>query len=456
MINTHPYIPNASSVKEEMLKVVGVKSLDDLFVDIPSFPFKIDELLREPIGESGVKRCVEEILSKNRVYGAKCFAGGGPWFHFIPSAVMHIISRGEFLTSYTPYQAEISQGILQAFFEFQSLICELYDMDVANASMYDLSTAVAESALLCARVTRRKKIIIPAYLPWERKSVIANYTEPQGILIKEAPFSKENGWIDLERLKEIIDDDVAGVYVENPSFFGMIDNSVKGVVEISHDSGALAIVGCDPLSLGVLKPPGELGADIAVGNGQPLGIAPAMGGNTLGIMACREDPGIVRQMPGRIVGITHTVDGGRRGYVLALSTREQHIRREKATSNICTNQALLAIAATIYLSMMGRIGLASISKRIIANTEYTKDSMRMEGLVEPIFQGTNFRDFAMTIKGANDVDGKIRKKGIIGGRNLTEDFPEMKDGRLFAVTEVHTKKELDELTSSIHEALGGA
>jgi len=456
VINTHPYIPNASSVTKEMLRVVGVRGLDDLFVDIPSFPFEIDELLPEPIGESGVKRIVEETLSKNKVYGTKCFAGGGPWFHFIPSAVRHIISRGEFPTSYTPYQAEVSQGILQAFFEFQSLICELYDMEVANASMYDLSTAVAESALLCARVTGRKKIIIPACLPWERKSVIANYTEPQGVLIEEAPYSKENGGVDLERLKEVIDDDVAGVYVENPSFLGMIDNGVKGIVEISHDSGALAVVGCDPLSLGVLKPPGELGADVAVGNGQPLGIAPAMGGNTLGIMACREDPGIVRQMPGRIVGMTKTADGRRRGYVLALSTREQHIRREKATSNICTNQALLAVAATIYLSMMGRTGLASISRKIIANTEYAKDRMRMDELIEPIFQGINFRDFAMTIKGADDVDGKIREKGMVGGRNLSEDFPEMKDGRLFAVTEVHTKKEIDELTSSIHEALGGA
>lgn len=456
MINAHPYIPNASSVEKEMLRVIGVKNLDSLFVDIPNFPFEIDELQKEPIGEGGVKRSIEKILSKNRVYGGNCFTGGGPWFHFIPSIVKHIISRGEFLTSYTPYQAEMSQGILQTLFEFQSLICELYDMAVANASMYDLSTAVAESALLCARVTGRKKIIISECLSQERKSVIANYTEPQGIVVEEVPFSMESGEVDLENLKGLMDRNVAGVYVENPSFLGIVDRGIKSVVEISHDFGALAVVGCDPLSLGVLKPPGELGADVAVGNGQPLGIAPGMGGNSLGIMACKEEPSILRQMPGRIVGMTQTVNGERRGFVLALSTREQHIRREKATSNICTNQALHAVAAAIYLSTMGCTGIASVSRRIIANTEYVKERMRREGIIEPLFHGANFRDFSMYVKGADSVDRKLRKKGIVGGRNLARDFPELKEGRLFAVTEVHTKEELDGLTRSIHEALGGA
>jgi len=456
LINSHPYIPNASSLTKEMLSVVGVKSLDNLFADLPNFPFEIDELQQEPIGEDGVKRDIENILSKNKIYCGKCFTGGGPWFHFIPSVIKHIISRGEFLTSYTPYQAEVSQGILQALFEFQSLICELYDMGVANASMYDLSTAVAESALLCARVTGRKKIIISECLPRERKSVIANYTEPQGIVIEEVPFLKASGVVDLEGLKGLMDHNVAGVYVENPTFLGIIDDGVKSVVEISHDFGALAVVGCDPLSLGVLKPPGKLGADVAVGNGQPLGLAPGMGGNSLGIMACKEDPSIVRQMPGRIVGLTQTVAEGRRGFVLALSTREQHIRREKATSNICTNQALHAVAATIYLSTMGRTGIASVSKKIIANTEYVKEKMRREGVIEPLFHGTNFRDFSMCINGADSVDRKLRKKGIIGGRNLAKDFPELKESRLFAVTEVHTKEDMDRLICSIHEVFGGA
>ena len=455
MLKSHPYIPNASSVFEEMLRDIGVSNIEELFKDLPKSSFEIKVIPKEPMDELSVRREVMRVLSKNAVFHNRCFTGGGPWFHFIPSVIKHIISRGEFLTAYTPYQAEMSQGVLQSLFEFQSMICELYDMDVANASMYDLPTSIGEAALLCSRVTGRKKIIIPSSLPRERKSVIINYTQPQGLLVKEAPYSAEDGCLDQECLKGLIDRDVAGAYVESPSFFGTIDDGIKGVVDLAHDSGALAVVGADPLSLGVFKPPGELDADIAVGDGQPLGIPPGLGGNTLGIMVCRDDPRIMRQMPGRIVGLTQTKEGDKRGFVLALSTREQHIRREKATSNICTNETLLALAATVYLSLMGRDGIAGVARAILDNTNYAIDKLKRAGLKAPVFEGINFRDFTVSLGNVGRVNKKLLKRGLVGGRDLSRDFPDLRGVGLFAVTEVHTREELDELVSALHEIDGG-
>jgi len=455
LLKNHPYIPNASSAFEEMLRDVGVSDTEELFKDLPKFHFKIREMPKEPMDELSVKTEVMRVLSKNAIFRNRCFTGGGPWFHYIPSVVKHIISRGEFLTAYTPYQAEMSQGVLQSLFEFQSMICELYDMDVANASMYDLPTSIGEAALLCSRVTGRKKIIIPSSLPRERKSVIINYTQPQGLLVKEAPYSAEDGCLDKECLKGLINRDVAGAYVESPSFFGTIDDDIKGVVDLAHDSGALAVVGSDPLSLGVFKPPGEYDADIAVGDGQPLGIPPGLGGNALGIMACRDDPRIVRQMPGRIVGLTQTKDGTKRGFVLALSTREQHIRREKATSNICTNETLLALAAAVYMSLMGRDGMARAARTILGNTKYTIDKLKRAGLAAPVFRGTNFRDFAVSLKNVDGINKRLLKRGLVGGRDLSKDFPDLKGVGLFAVTEVHIREEMDVLVSALHEIAGG-
>jgi len=455
LLKSHPYIPNASSVFEEMLRDIGVSNIEELFKDLPKSSFEIKVIPKEPMDELSVRREVMRVLSKNAVFHNRCFTGGGPWFHFIPSVIKHIISRGEFLTAYTPYQAEMSQGVLQSLFEFQSMICELYDMDVANASMYDLPTSIGEAALLCSRVTGRKKIIIPSSLPRERKSVIINYTQPQGLLVKEAPYSAEDGCLDQECLKGLIDRDVAGAYVESPSFFGTIDDGIKGVVDLAHDSGALAVVGADPLSLGVFKPPGELDADIAVGDGQPLGIPPGLGGNTLGIMVCRDDPRIMRQMPGRIVGLTQTKEGDKRGFVLALSTREQHIRREKATSNICTNETLLALAATVYLSLMGRDGIAGVARAILDNTNYAIDKLKRAGLKAPVFEGINFRDFTVSLGNVGRVNKKLLKRGLVGGRDLSRDFPDLRGVGLFAVTEVHTREELDELVSALHEIDGG-
>ena len=430
----HPYIPNAS-ILNEMLKEVGIEKIDDLFNDV----IKIDFDLNIPIlDEYSIYKEVKSILSKNKIY--KCFMGGGPWFHFVPSITKYLITRGEFLTSYTPYQPEISQGVLQALFEFQSMICELYNMEVANASLYDFPTAIGEAILLSSRVTGRKKVIIPSSIPEDRKSVIRNYAINLEII--EVPFL-DNGCPDLEYIKKIISKDIAGVYTEIPNFFGVIDFNLKELIEISHEVGAIAIIGADPLLMGIIKPPGDYGADIVVGDGQPLGIPPAMGGNSLGIIACKNDMRIIRQMPGRIVGMTRTIRG-ERAFTLVLSTREQHIRREKATSNICTNETLLAIAATIYMALLGKEGIKRIAKRIFHNTQYTIKRIKEIGL-DTAFKGLHFRDF--TIKGINikKLNRFLKDRGILGGREISENIG------LFAVTEIHKKEDIDEFIDLLKE-----
>jgi len=430
----HPYIPNAS-ILNEMLKEVGIEKIDDLFNDV----IKVDFDLNIPIlDEYSIYKEVKSILSKNKIY--KCFMGGGPWFHFVPSITKYLITRGEFLTSYTPYQPEISQGVLQALFEFQSMICELYNMEVANASLYDFPTAIGEAILLSSRVTGRKKVIIPSSIPEDRKSVIRNYAINLEII--EVPFL-DNGCPDLEYIKKIISKDIAGIYTEIPNFFGVIDFKIKELIEISHEVGAIAIIGADPLLMGIIKPPGDYGADIVVGDGQPLGIPPAMGGNSLGIMACKNDMRIIRQMPGRIVGMTRTIRG-ERAFTLVLSTREQHIRREKATSNICTNETLLAIAATIYMALLGKEGIKRIAKRIFHNTQYVIKRIKEIGL-DTGFKGLHFRDF--TIKGINikKLNRFLKDRGILGGREISENIG------LFAVTEIHKKEDIDEFIDLLKE-----
>lgn len=456
MLKNHPYIPNASSNTREMLKEIGLGKLEDLFNDLRM----TDDmgsggaLQRVPMDEMEIRGHMEGLLSKNESFKKRCFVGGGPWFHYVPSVVGQITSRGEFLTSYTPYQPEVSQGVLQALFEYQSMICELYEMEVANASMYDLPTSIGEAALLCSRVTGRRAFIVPQGMPRVRRSVVENLTEPQSVLLRYAPHSSDGGGVDLEGLKALLDRDVAGVYIESPTYFGVLDGGVKAAVEIAHDVGALAVVGADPLSLALLKPPGELGADIAVGEGQPLGIPPGMGGNSLGIIACKGDQRIIRQMPGRIVGLTKTLTGDRRGFVLALATREQHIRREKATSNICTNMTLMAIAASVYLATMGREGMRAVAAKILENTNYAMKRLReIEGM-EPLFNAPHFRDFAMVAKGLDGIGGRLLSKRFVGGRDVSEDLG-VGGARLFAVTEIMEKGDIDAFTVALSHALGG-
>lgn len=446
----HQYIPNASLDLGLMLQITGISSIEELFSDLPASAIGV-ELNDEPLDEAAVKSRVVGELSKNRVYGRKCFIGGGPWFHIVPSVVKHLISRGEFLTSYTPYQPEISQGMLQTLFEYQSLVCELYGMDVANSSLYDLPTAIGEAILLSCRVTRRKKALVPASLPRERISVISNYLEPHGIDLVKVSYDG-SGKLERSDLFGKIDETAASVYVENPSFFGTIDKDIEEVTEAAHRKGCLAIVGADPISLGMIKPPGEYGADIAVGEGQPLGSAPGFGGNSLGIMACRLESSLIRQMPGRIVGMTMAFEGGERGFVLALSTREQHIRREKATSNICTNEGLLAAAAAIYLSLLGKQGLRELARGIFARTDYALHALKKAGFA-PRFSGIHFRDFAIATEDPRKINSRLAGSGLSGGRDLRQDFG--LSALLFAVTEVHTKEDIDGLARAMGEGANG-
>jgi glycine dehydrogenase subunit 1 len=443
----HPYIPNASSSAREMLKEVGLEKLEDLFADLGKKGDKgFGGALRpHPMDELEIRAHMEGLLSKNVLFGKRCFAGGGPWFHYVPSVVWQMVSRGEFLTSYTPYQAEVSQGVLQALFEYQSMVCELYDMEVANASMYDLPTAIGEAALLCSRVTGRSAFIAPMGMPRVWRSVLENLTEPQSVKIRQAPRSPESGAVDLEGLKAIVDRDVAGVYLESPTHYGVLDGGLKA---------ALAVVGADPLSLGLLKPPGELGADVAVGEGQPLGIPPGMGGNSLGIMACSGDQQVVRQMPGRIVGLTKTIAGDRKGFVLALTTREQHIRREKATSNICTNTTLMAIAASVYMATMGREGMRAVASKILENTDYAIKRLHGVGGMEPLYRGVHFRDFVMVSEDIGVAEGRLGTKGFVGGKDVSGDLGK-RGAWLFAVTEILEKGEIDTFADALSSVLEG-
>lgn len=458
---THPYLPNSSSkVKDEMLREIGVKNIDELYNDIPS-EVRLDRDLNipGPLSELEVYRFIKGVLGENKnCLEIPVFLGAGCWPHYVPSLVKHIVGRSEFLTSYTPYQAEISQGMLQALFEYQSLICELTEMDVANASMYDWASALAEAALMAVRVTRRGKIVIPKIIHPERRLVLKTYAEPHGIKILEVGYDSERGFLDIDGLNEIMSRDVAAVYVENPSYLGFIEVNVEAIGEIAHDYGVLYIVGVDPISLGFLRAPGSYGADIVVGEGQPLGNAMNFGGPMLGIFACRDDRKLIRHMPGRIIGLTTTVDGSERGFVMALQAREQHIRREKATSNICTNEALCAVAAAVYLSLLGPRGLKSLCETILYNSHYAMIKLNgISGVKAPLFRAPHFKEFVINVDGCGltveELHRRLLKFNVHGGKIIKSEFPELGESALYCVTEIHSKEDIDRLVEAFKAAL---
>jgi len=454
------YLPNAHpSVREAMLKEIGVSSVHDLFSDIPKqlIVKELEDFPKKPLPEQEVFKVVRSILKQNKTaHDLLCFLGGGVWLHYVPAAVKEIISRSEFLTSYTPYQPEISQGMLQALFEYQSLMCELLDMDVVNASMYDWASALGEAALMAVRINKRKKILVPRLAGWERKRVLETYIAPHGIVIEEVAFEKETGQLSLEDLNGKLNNDVAAVYIENPNFLGVVETQVNEISELTHRAGSLLIVGVEPISLGLIKPPGAYGADIVVGEGQPLGLPPSYGGPLLGIFACRDDPALIRQMPGRIVGLTTTKDGSTRGFVLALATREQHIRREKATSNICTNEALCAVASAVYLSLLGKTGLRKLCETIVYNMYYViKKLQKVSGVKAPIFNSFHFKDFAIsTTKAVDGVLKAMLRRGVQGGIPLKSAYPELGESMLLSITEVHSINDLNTLVQAIEMVIG--
>jgi glycine dehydrogenase subunit 1 len=367
------FIPNTRLDEEELLKVVGASSIDELFKDIPE-KIRLRRALDLPpsLDEYSLISHMEG-MAKDVQKGNVIFLGAGAYDHFIPTAVDHIISRSEFYTSYTPYQPELSQGTLQAMYEYQSAICELTAMDVANASMYDGGSALAEAAKMAAEATGRKKILIPKSLHTSYRGVVDTYLAHMGYILQEIEY--RDGVMDLELIEEKVDDDTACLLLQQPNFFGSLEDALT-ISEIVHRSGALLVACVNPISLGLLQPPGEYGADIAVGEGQPLGLHLNFGGPYLGFMACSQK--LVRRLPGRIVGKTLDT-AGKEGFVLTLQTREQHIRREKATSNICSNSALCALAAVVYLSLVGKEGLREVATTSLQKAHYTASSLQKIG-----------------------------------------------------------------------------
>ena len=456
------YISNSNpSLMKTMLQEIGIVSIDELFSDIPK---KIRETAKLNIpshmSEADVRRKVETVLGKNlSTKEVLSFLGGGVWPHYIPAAVDAILSRGEFLTSYTPYQPEMSQGMLQAMFEYQSLICELTEMEFANSSLYDWSTALGESARMASRVTGRQEFIVPHYSNPERIRTLRAFAGSADIKIVEVPHDQKTGAISLADLRKSVSSRTAAVYIEYPSFLGYVDEEVEEIGRIVHQENSLFVVGVEPISLGILRPPGDFGADIVIGEGQPLGNHMNFGGPLLGIFACKGER-LLRQMPGRIIGRTSTQDGKQEAYCMALQTREQHIRREKATSNICTNEALMAIGAAVYLSILGPRGLTELCALISERTHYAQQKMsKLPGVRVPYFDSFHFMEFAVnfdkTGKKVSEVNEALLTAGIQGGLDLSTIFPDLGQTALYCFTEVHSHEDVDMLVDKLQHILGG-
>lgn len=441
----HPYIPTTHEDEQEMLKVIGRESIEELFSDIPE-EFRLSRELNLPGSKSEleVSSYLNSLAKQNRSLSEMtCFLGAGAYDHYIPTIVDELISRSEFYTSYTPYQPEISQGTLQYIFEYQTLICNLTGMDVANASLYDGGTAITEAALMAVSHSRKDEIIVSKAVKPEARQILKTYAHMQGLTVVEVDI--KDGVTDLEELNSKVSDNTAAVIVQSPNFFGIIED-LKATGEIAHKGKkTVFIASVDPISLAILKKPIDLGVDVVVGDAQGMGIPLSFGGPYLGFIASKND--YLRKLPGRIVG--ETVDkNGKRSFVLTLTAREQHIRREKATSNICSNQGLNSLAATIYMVTMGKEGLKEVALQSTKKAHYALEKLTATGKYKPLFDKPFFKEFAVT----SDVDAdKIQKslleENIIGGYNLGKDYPQYENAVLYAVTEKRTKEEIDKLSS---------
>jgi glycine dehydrogenase subunit 1 len=443
------FIPNTAE-KELMLKEIGLKDIDDLFSDIPK-ELRINKLeLSDGLTQQETEKKIKNLASKNITYHEIIsFLGGGIKPHYIPAVVKSIISRAEFYTAYTPYQSEASQGFLQAMFEYQSLIAELTGMDVANCSLYDGVTALSEAALMCSRINKKKTFLIPHNISWGKKCVLKNYGKGPGIKIKEIDYDKKSGKVDLNLLKNAINKDTTGVYIENPNFFGIFEDNVNEINKIVKDENSLFVVGIDPISLGIIKSPGEYGADIVIGEGRALGNQMNFGGSSLGIFSCRKE--YLRHIPGRIIGMTKDKEK-KRAFCMALQTREQHIRRGKATSNICTNEGLNALAALVYLSWLGGNGLKNLSKKNLLNGKKLAEKIiSLDGFNQK-FDGAHFNEILIKCPiDAIKIIKKLNQKKVNGGLAIGDHYPELNDCMLFGITEIHTDDDIEKLIYSLKE-----
>ncbi len=440
------YIPNSPDERAEMLSMLGLANADDLFRSIPA-DVQLGRSLNvtDPLAESEVIAEMERMAARNTAATKPSFLGAGVYSHFSPTIVDHLLQRSEFFTSYTPYQPEISQGTLQYIFEFQTLVCQLTGMEVANASMYDGSTAMAEAYLMAQRVTRRDKIVVAETVHPEYREVARTYAQHGDTVIETVSYDAETGRVgDLSSL----DDKTAALVVQSPNFFGCIED-LESLAAQAHAVGALfVVVVTEAISFGLLKPPGACGADIVVGEGQSWGVPMSFGGPHVGIFATQEK--YVRQMPGRLCGIAYDKDGNR-GFVLTLSTREQHIRREKATSNICTNQGLIALAATIYMETMGKKGLQEVAMQNAQKATYAREQIAGVDGYSIAFSSPTFNEFV--VRGplpATDILEKLRTKdGIIGGFALSKYYSGRDNDFLVCATETNTREQIDALASAL-------
>jgi glycine dehydrogenase subunit 1 len=432
------YLPKSQSDREQMLHEIGVASIDELFAPIPG-EYRLNRDLNIPrqFGESEILDYFKQRAAEN-ANGYSVFIGAGAYNHYRPVVIDSLISRGEFFTAYTPYQPEISQGTLQSIFEFQSMICELTGMEVANASMYDGSTGAAEAIMMAVRITGRAGAVVANTVHPEYREVIATYAKHQGLPLFSVGYG-ENGRVDVKALEQAITDQTACVLIQSPNFFGTIED-VAAIADIAHKKGALLVLSiAEALSLGIVRPPTE--ADIVSMESQSFGIPLGYGGPYAGVIATKEK--FVRQIPGRLVGETRDRNGNR-GFVLTLSTREQHIRREKATSNICTNQALIALMANIFMTIYGKEGLRDLAKQNLAKAAYAVNAFEKAGAKVLFKDSPRFNEFVVqTTRDARELNDKLIEKQIIGGFPLKRPYPELGNAAVWCVTELNTKEAID-------------
>jgi glycine dehydrogenase subunit 1 len=442
------YLPKSPAERQEMLAAIGAKSVDELFASIPE-RFRLKQALKlpGPFSEAEVIQYFKERASENS-FGYTSFLGAGVYNHLRSVVTDAIIQRGEFLTSYTPYQAEITQGTLQAIFEFQTLMCQLTGQQVANASMWDGSTATTEAVLMAERITGRTRVLVARTLHPEYRDVLKTYAKNSGLHVEEIPYGSD-GTLDQNILKSMLKDDVGAVVVQSPNFFGAIE-PVAALSDVVHGSGALLVTTItEGVSLGLVKPPAE--ADIVAMEGQSFGLAPSYGGPFVGVLASRDK--FVRQMPGRLTGQTIDTEG-RRGFVLTLATREQHIRREKATSNICTNQALCALAATVHLTLLGKEGLREMAHQNLSKAQFALGLLTKIPGVKRTFAAPFFNEFTIELpRSARMVNHELLKDKIVGPLPLGPSYPELTKHALVCVTETTTRAEIERLAKGIARAL---
>jgi len=444
------YIPNSPDERVEMLRQIGVASIENLFDSIPE-DLRLRQVLNVPAAMSELELLAkfEQTAVRNPAARRISFLGGGAYAHYVPTIVDHLISRSEFFTSYTPYQPEISQGTLQAIFEFQTLVCQLTGMDIANASMYDGSTAMAEAVLMAERITKRSKVIVSSAVHPQYLEVAHTYVQHAGIELRESLYCTETGTTLPESLAAI-DDQTAAIVVQSPNFFGCIED-LKALGDKAHAKGALLIVAVtEAMSFGQLRSPGAGGADIVIAEGQSFGVPLSFGGPYVGLFATRDK--YARQIPGRLVGEAYDKEG-RRGYVLTLATREQHIRREKATSNICTNEGLIALAATVYLETMGRRGVQEVAYQCAQKAHYAaREIAKIEGFALP-FSAPFFDEFVVRapIEASTLLDRLAREKAIDGGIALSRFDSSRPNDFLVCVTETNTREQIDALVHGLSD-----